>query len=160
MARPPRLLGTIPHVTADWQWTGHWPVTTDALLTGAWRLPKEKKLVLLLVNVSDEPIQATLALDTTGYDLPAGSLTLTRIGPDGPGETRPVPSGRSQRVRGKPGLGRLPSPRAPNDLTSISVLLSLREREDITRSVMSTEGIARIAMSTEVVLRLVLTRSC
>ena len=49
MARPPRLLGTIPRVTADWQWSGYWPVTTDALLAGAWRLPKEKKLVLLLV---------------------------------------------------------------------------------------------------------------
>jgi len=91
MARPPRLLGTIPRVTADWQWTGHWPVTTDALLTGAWRLPQQMKLVLLLVNVCDEPIQATLAFDPAGYDLPAGSLTLTRIGPDGPGETRPAP---------------------------------------------------------------------
>ena len=72
MARPPRLLGTMPRVTADWQWSGHWPVTTDALLTGVWRLPKERKLVLLLVNVSDEPVQATLEFDAARYELPAG----------------------------------------------------------------------------------------
>ena len=91
MARPPRLLGTIPRVTADWQWSGSWPVTTDALLAGAWRLPREKKLMLLLVNVSDEPVQATLDFDATRYDLPAGPLALTRIGQDGPEETAPVP---------------------------------------------------------------------
>ena len=92
MARPPRLLmlGTIPQVTADWQWKGHWPVTTDALMAGAWRLPKEKKLVLLLVNVSDEPIHATLVFDATRYDLPAGALTLTLVGQDGPGKTESV----------------------------------------------------------------------
>jgi hypothetical protein len=89
MARPPRLLGTIPRVTADWQWSGTWPVTTDALMVGAWRLPKEKKLVLLMVNVGNEPVQATLDFDAARYDLPAGSLTLRRIGQDGSGE--PVP---------------------------------------------------------------------
>ncbi len=36
MARPPKLIGQIPRVTADWQWSGEWPVTTDALLAGAW----------------------------------------------------------------------------------------------------------------------------
>jgi hypothetical protein len=66
-------------------------VTTDAILTGAWRLPKEKKLVLLLVNVSDEPVEATLDFDAARYDLPVSSLTLTRIGQDGPGKTESVP---------------------------------------------------------------------
>jgi hypothetical protein len=91
MARPPRLLGSMPRVTADWQWSGPWPVTTDALLAGAWRLPKEKKLVLLLVNVSDLPIQATLDFDAARYDLPAGLLTIQRIEPDGPRPPEPVP---------------------------------------------------------------------
>ena len=39
MARPPKLVGNVPQVTADWQWHGTWPVTTDAVLTGAWELP-------------------------------------------------------------------------------------------------------------------------
>ena len=59
MARPPELQGKIPTVTADWQWHGRWPVTTSALLTGAWRQPKEGRLVLLFVNVSEEPLTAT-----------------------------------------------------------------------------------------------------
>jgi hypothetical protein len=58
MARPPKLLGPIPTVRADWQWSGRWWVTNDAVLTGAWQLPKEKRMVLLFVNVSDESVPA------------------------------------------------------------------------------------------------------
>ena len=60
MARPPQLLGDVPTVEADWQWRDKWPVTTSAVLTGAWRLPREKKMVLLFVNVSDQPVSAKL----------------------------------------------------------------------------------------------------
>ncbi len=56
MARPPRLLGPVPTVRADWQWSGEWWVTTDAVLTGAWQLPKEKRMVLFFVNVGDESV--------------------------------------------------------------------------------------------------------
>jgi hypothetical protein len=84
-------LGTIPQVTADWQWSGHWPVTTDALMVGAWQAPKEKKLLLLLVNVGDQPIQATLVFDAARYDLPPGPLTITGIGQGERGEPAPVP---------------------------------------------------------------------
>ncbi|MHB1034723.1 MAG: DUF6259 domain-containing protein [Pirellulales bacterium] len=90
MARPPRMVGTIPRVTADWQWSGRWPVTTDALLAGAWSLPAEKKLVVLLVNVSGEPVRATLDFDAARYGLAAGSLTLTQIGSEGPGKSDAV----------------------------------------------------------------------
>ena len=95
-------MGTIPRVTADWQWSGHWPVTTDALMAGAWRLPGEKKLVLLLVNVSDDPVRATLDFDAARYDLPAGSLVLTRIGPTGPEATAPVPRAFQRAVSAAP----------------------------------------------------------
>ena len=58
MARPPRLGGSVPTVTADWQWSGVWPVTTDAVLTGAWELPAERRLAMIFVNVSDKPVEA------------------------------------------------------------------------------------------------------
>jgi hypothetical protein len=102
MARPPRLLGTIPKATADWQWSGPWPVSTDALLAGAWRLPGEKKLALVLVNVGDEPVRATLDFDAACYDLPAGSLTITRIESDGPGEKAPAPRTFQRAVSAAP----------------------------------------------------------
>ena len=64
--------------------------------------------MLLVVNVGDEPIQATLDFDAARYDLPAGSLTLTRIGQDGPGEPEPVPRafhGQSLRAAASLGVG-------------------------------------------------------
>jgi hypothetical protein len=91
MARPPRMQGSIPRVTADWQWSGTWPVTTDALLTGAWRLTKEKKLVFLLVNVGDQSLNLTLDFDAARYELPAGPLKLARIKQDGIEAAAPVP---------------------------------------------------------------------
>lgn len=57
MARPPRLQGGLPKVKADWQWSGEWWVTTDAVLTGAWRLPKDGRFLVLLVNVSDQALK-------------------------------------------------------------------------------------------------------
>ncbi len=83
MARPPRPAGSVPIVTADWQWSGEWPVTTDAVLTGAWRLPQENKVVLLFANVSDSPISCALELDLAGYGLSGKSLTATAVRPDG-----------------------------------------------------------------------------
>ena len=78
MARPPRLMGHIPTVRADWQWSGKWPVTTDAVLTGAWRLPRENKLVLLFVNVGDEPISAKFHFDGKAYGFSHDHLSMTR----------------------------------------------------------------------------------
>jgi len=66
MARPPKLTGDVPTVTADWQWSGEWPVTTDAVLTGAWRIPREERHVLLFVNVSDAPVTARVAFELEG----------------------------------------------------------------------------------------------
>lgn len=86
MARPPELKGEIPTVTADWQWHGRWPVTTSALMTGAWQCPREGRLVLLFVNVSDEPLKAGFALDRAVYGLPAKELRVTRLTADGPAE--------------------------------------------------------------------------
>lgn len=82
MARPPELQGKIPTVTADWQWHGRWPVTTSALLTGAWRQPKEGRLVLLFVNVSEEPLTATFAFDAARYGLSAQELRVTKLTSD------------------------------------------------------------------------------
>ncbi len=70
MARPPALAADLPKVTADWQWSGAWPVTTPAVLTGAWQLPAERRVVLLFANVSDEAITAPVC-----YDLREAGLT-------------------------------------------------------------------------------------
>jgi len=84
MARPPRLTGEIPTVTADWQWHNEWPITTDAVLTGAWRLPKENRVVLLFANVSDNPISMRpVVWDPMDYGLTGPSFTTATIMADG-----------------------------------------------------------------------------
>ncbi len=83
MARPPKPTNEIPAVTADWQWRGEWPITTPAVMTGAWRLPRENRLVLLFANVSDEPLTCQFLLDPGQYNLPAGPLTVKRISAEG-----------------------------------------------------------------------------
>lgn len=91
MARPPRLQGEIPKVRADWQWSGEWWVSTEAVLTGAWRLPAEKRCALLLVNVGTKPVSTRLKIDAGEYGFADAPLRLTLIGPEGPGESVTVP---------------------------------------------------------------------
>ena len=74
MARPPELRGDVPRVKADWQWSGEWWVTSDAVLAGAWTLAKERRLVLLFVNVDDTPVEATVWPDEPGWGLPPGPV--------------------------------------------------------------------------------------
>lgn len=69
MARPPKLIGHVPTVSADWQWSGRWWVTNNAVLTGAWQMPKARRLVMLFANVSDEPVSATVRFDPVAYGI-------------------------------------------------------------------------------------------
>ena len=83
MARPPRLIGQIPKVTADWQWHGQWPITTDAIMAGAWRLASEEKAVLLFANVCDESLSANIEFDPDEYGLGGKTFKVTRVSPAG-----------------------------------------------------------------------------
>jgi hypothetical protein len=85
MARPPQLAGRIPSVTADWQWQKVTPVTTSAVLSGAWRVPRENRLVLIFVNVSDQALSARLAYDTRACGF-AGRTKAVRVTAEGPGD--------------------------------------------------------------------------
>jgi hypothetical protein len=91
MARPPRLTGNIPRVRADWQWSGEWWVTTDALLTGAWRLPRERRLVFLVVNVSNEPVSATVDFQPRSYGVRARHFRTQTLQALADGTTRNTP---------------------------------------------------------------------
>jgi hypothetical protein len=79
MARPPKLIGDVPKVTADWQWHGEWPITTSAIMAGAWRLQNENKVVLLFANVSDKPVSVQVQFDRKEYGLFGGTLRATKV---------------------------------------------------------------------------------
>jgi hypothetical protein len=93
MARPPKLLGEIPKIRADWQWTGPQWVTTDGVLTGAWTIPSEKRLVLVFANPSDQQIHARVDYDLRPYGLAGRRLRITRFSPENAGEPRSVTDG-------------------------------------------------------------------
>lgn len=103
MARPPRLIGDVSQVKADWQWSGEWWVTTDAVLMGAWRLPKEKRLVLIFANVSEQPVTATWRFDAGAYAIRAGTLH-GRVMEDGvnPPAARPMAPRFDQSLEFRP----------------------------------------------------------
>lgn len=82
MARPPVIEGEMPRVTADWQWHGTWPVTTDAIMAGAWWLPLEEKLVIIFVNVKDEPLVRIVNFDAGRHGMRQLPMALTEIAND------------------------------------------------------------------------------
>jgi len=98
MARPPKLLGDIPKVTADWQWSGQWPVTTDALFSGAWIQPDRQKLVLLFANVADQPLRVRLEFDASQYGLTGSKFRWIRHPAAGPQESVHQPAAFQQEL--------------------------------------------------------------
>jgi hypothetical protein len=98
MARPPKLIGDVPTVTADWQWSGVWPVTDRAIQSGAWRAC-DGRLALIFVNVTSGTLSFDLDFSAKDYGLAAGQLRLTPRTEIGPGEPVVVPSTFRRRVR-------------------------------------------------------------
>jgi hypothetical protein len=79
MARPVKLVGEMPRVRADWQWSGEWWVSTDAVLTGTWRLPQERKLAVLFANVSDKAVSLAVQFDGAAYGVAKDSIAVTPV---------------------------------------------------------------------------------
>ncbi len=79
MCRPPRLEGEIPPYAPTGSGGENWWVTTDAVMTGAWRLPTENKLVLMFVNVSDSPVSTRFHFDGRQYGVESQQVRVTII---------------------------------------------------------------------------------
>ena len=91
MLRPPQLPGPLPTVRADWQWQENGWVTTDAVVTGAWSLPREQRAVAIFVNVSDEPWEAVWSFDGATSGISAPQVRVTEITDAGPGSSTQQP---------------------------------------------------------------------
>jgi hypothetical protein len=102
MCRPPELEGEIPKVQADWQWSGEWWVTTDAVMTGAWRLSGENRLVLMFVNVGDEPVSAQLHFAGSQYGIDSDQINVTTIDQGKNQETFVAPNAFCRELRFPP----------------------------------------------------------
>lgn len=84
MQRPPRLDGPMPKVTADWgpsstpDWSNKGEVTTDAVLTGAWKKRGADKCVLIFTNVSKAAVDSSFTLDPTQYGIKTKNYSLSQ----------------------------------------------------------------------------------
>lgn len=77
MARPPRVDGAIPEVTADWAWQAKTEVTISALQSGAW-WSRDGRLLLLFVNVSAKQVSGELVFQPEKYGWPSNAgMTIT-----------------------------------------------------------------------------------
>ena len=97
MVRPPKLTGTIPTVTADWQWQNEWPVTTPAVLTGAWQ-HQNGKVILLFVNVSDRGLASPVQFNPKDYHLSGTLFKVTGISAAGSQSEFSVQAGEQSKV--------------------------------------------------------------
>jgi hypothetical protein len=81
MARPPKLTGDVPQMTADWAWGGqkNWLVTAETVFAGAWRIPSEGKTVLLFANASEDPVTAKIDFNANEYGLKTDSFTRREV---------------------------------------------------------------------------------
>jgi hypothetical protein len=84
MAKPPKLHGKMPRITADWHFSGHPTiVTTDIVRTGAWWIPSQKTAILLFANFSDQLIENRLEFDVTELGFNPAKIKITRYNADG-----------------------------------------------------------------------------
>ncbi len=84
LARPPKLSGEMPKVTADWLFCGNPTVVTLGIVqAGAWRKPAEKSVILLFANFADQPQTNGLQVDLTEWELDLNKTTVVRHNPDG-----------------------------------------------------------------------------
>jgi hypothetical protein len=76
MLRPPAVVGDNPMLTADWQWSGDWPVTQPALQTAAWRAG-DGSVALLVTNAGPAALHAVLSPRDLGFH---GKVAVRRVG--------------------------------------------------------------------------------
>ena len=69
------------------------------MLTGAWQRPKERRLLLLFANVSDQPVSATLRFDGKAHGIHARTLRCSVTKTIGvSSETRKLPVIFAERI--------------------------------------------------------------
>jgi hypothetical protein len=83
MARPPKLHGNMPQITANWHFNSESIVTANVIQTGAWHIPVQKSAILLFANFSKHEVVNRLEVDLEelGFDLE--KIIVVRCNSDG-----------------------------------------------------------------------------
>ncbi len=66
MARPPKITGDNPQITADWAWHGEWPITDSAIQRSAWRA-EDESVAFVFANATEKELPFTWHFDGAQY---------------------------------------------------------------------------------------------
>ncbi|MCL2743199.1 MAG: DUF6259 domain-containing protein [Planctomycetaceae bacterium] len=84
MCRPPKLIGAMPRVTADWHFSGRPTiVTANVIQTGAWRIPAQNSVILMFANFSKDTVENQMRFDVKEIGLEPNKIAIVRHNPDG-----------------------------------------------------------------------------
>lgn len=76
MLRPPFLKGNIPNLTADWQWEGQGNVTYPGVFSSAWKLATDRRMIFILCNASEVPVDISFKFDPAEYGIDTKSYKV------------------------------------------------------------------------------------
>jgi len=101
MQRPPQLSNN-PPITANWGRNGL--VTTDSVLTAAWKKYGEKKIAIVFTNVSDKPLILPYHFNPAEYGIPAQEYEITQWNSTQLDNEQKIQTGKSTFDLSLPGL--------------------------------------------------------
>lgn len=100
MARPPRVTGAIPEVTADWAWSGPTMITDSALQSGAWRA-EDGSVAFVFANSTMQALDFTWQFNPAQYGL-AGVASAVRVTENGEEAMEEAPAAGERAVHLEP----------------------------------------------------------
>ena len=83
---PPTLRGDVPTVHTEWRFFSRVKAGMSAVLTGAWALPGERRMIMVFGNISDQPVTATVHFDAAAYGFKADSVRVVTVTHNGASE--------------------------------------------------------------------------
>jgi hypothetical protein len=101
MQRPPQLQNN-PPITSDWGRFG--AVTTNSVLTAAWKKYGANKVALVFTNVSDKPLTLPYHFNPVEYGIPAKGYEITQWNSKQPDAKQKIQTGKSTFDLPLPGL--------------------------------------------------------
>jgi hypothetical protein len=101
MQRPPQLQNN-PPITSDWGRFG--AVTTNSVLTAAWKKYGDNKVALVFTNVSNKPLTLPYHFDPVEYGIPAKGYEITQWNSEQPDAEQKIQTGKSTFDLSLPGL--------------------------------------------------------
>jgi len=104
MLRPPVLTGNNPAITADWVWQGKRMVTTNSVLTAAWKKYGENKIALVFTNVNDNALTLSYLFNPAEYGIPPRDYEIKQWNISQPEKEKKIQTDKSTFDVTLPGL--------------------------------------------------------